>query len=296
LRLPTDEGAAADMIHVATVHWRTDRWIDTQLHYLERFLPHPFRVYAFLYRVPGDHQDKFFYSSKEPIRDHATKLDILGELIGFAAEDPSDLLVFIDGDAFPVAPIAPLIEVRLESHRLIAVQRYENCGDIQPHPCFCITTVGLWREINGNWHRGGKKWVDSQGQQVSDLGSRVLARLERAQVDWYPLRRVNSTDLHWLMFGLYGDAEHGPLVYHHGAGFRETLGGRVAAYQYQELARTRRARLSRLVPNVGPLGDVRRRLSPAERLVERQRVETKKLSDEVVAEIHRDPEFWRRFA
>ena len=27
------------MIHVATVHWRHDHWIDPQLSYLERFLP-----------------------------------------------------------------------------------------------------------------------------------------------------------------------------------------------------------------------------------------------------------------
>ena len=48
------------MIHVATVHYRSDRWIDPQLRYLERFLPGPFRVYAFLTRVPGDHSGKFF--------------------------------------------------------------------------------------------------------------------------------------------------------------------------------------------------------------------------------------------
>jgi hypothetical protein len=56
------------MIHVATVHWRSERWIDPQLRYLERFLPGPFRVYAFLNEVPGDHRGKFFYSSTEPSR------------------------------------------------------------------------------------------------------------------------------------------------------------------------------------------------------------------------------------
>ena len=39
---------------------------------------------------------------------------------------------------------------------------------------------------------------------------------------------MNSTDVHPLFFALYGDAEHGPLVYHHGAGFRKSAGGRVS--------------------------------------------------------------------
>lgn len=58
--------------------------------------------------MPGDHSEKFFYSSKEPIKNHATRLNLLGDVIFLAADDPSDLLLFIDGDAFPVAPIAPL--------------------------------------------------------------------------------------------------------------------------------------------------------------------------------------------
>ena len=139
-------------------------------------------------RVPqpraGRPPQKFFYSSTEPIKDHATKLNLLGDLIGFAAEDPSDLLVFVDGDAFPVAPIGPLVEERLERHRLIAVQRRENNRDIQPHPCFCVTTVGFWREIGGDWHRG-YEWPGPDGAPVTDVGANLLEALERDGVDWY---------------------------------------------------------------------------------------------------------------
>jgi hypothetical protein len=283
------------MIHVATVHWRSERWIDPQLHYLERFMPSPFRVYAFLAEVPGDHRGRFFYSSTEPVKDHATKLDLLGELIQFAAEDPSDILVFADGDAFPVAPIGALVQERLERHKLIAVQRYENCGDLQPHPCFCVTTVGFWREIGGDWHRGAK-WVDSRGVRVTDVGGNLLAALERAEVDWYPLRRVNSLDAHPLWFGLYGDAAHGPLVYHHGAGFRPSPGGRESVYARKEAKASSWARGAKMVPKVGPLRGVRRRLNPSINLRERQIEETRELSDELFAEIERDEEFWRRFA
>jgi hypothetical protein len=37
-------------------------------------------------------------------------------------------LLFIDGDAFPVAALEPLLRDRLAEHRLIAAQRYENNG------------------------------------------------------------------------------------------------------------------------------------------------------------------------
>lgn len=285
------------MIHVATVHWRSERWIDPQLRYLERFLPGPFRVYAFLNRVPGDHGRKYFYCSTEHIKDHATKLNLLADLICLAADDPADPLVFVDGDAFPVAPIGTLIDERLERHRLIAVQRRENSLDIQPHPCFCVTTVGFWRDVGGDWHRG-HEWHDPEGVPITDVGANLLAALDRAGVDWYPLHRVNAVDLHPLFFGLYGDVEHGALVYHHGAGFRKSPGGRAGRMAHGE--RQIRARpLARAVvrlPRDGPLGAVRRRLNPTRRLRDALREETRGLSDEILTELERDDQFWHRFA
>ena len=34
------------MIHIATVHWMSDRWIELQLAYLRRNMDRPYRVYA----------------------------------------------------------------------------------------------------------------------------------------------------------------------------------------------------------------------------------------------------------
>lgn len=284
------------MIHVATVHFKSDRWIEPQLRYLERFLPGPHRVYAFLTRVPGDHREKFFYTSTERIQDHATKLNLLGDVISFAAEDASDPLIFIDGDAFPVTPIGPLIDDRLARHDLIAVQRHENNGDIQPHPCFCITTVGLWNSIRGDWHRG-HEWRDPQGVAVTDVGANVLAALERERIDWYPLRRVNTAEVHPLFFGVYGDEQHGPVVYHHGAGFRESAGGRRSrlAHGEREAKAQPIARAVKMLPKHGPLGAVRRRLNPARRLRDSLRAEARELSDEILSDMAQNEEFWRRF-
>ena len=36
------------MINIATVHWQSARWIEAQLHYVERSLDVPYRVFASL--------------------------------------------------------------------------------------------------------------------------------------------------------------------------------------------------------------------------------------------------------
>jgi hypothetical protein len=267
-------GRYVPTIHVATVHWRSDRWIDVQLRYVDRYLGGRCRVYAFLNDITGDHGDKFFYSSREPIKDHATKLNLLCDVICSRAEDPSDVLVVMDSDAFPIAPIEPLLEERLDYHRLIAVQRSEHYGERQPHPCFCVTTVGFWTAIGGDW-RKGYEYRDGHGLVSAHPGGRLLDPLEREGVDWYPLRRVNRVALHPLFFGLYGDRQYGPLVYHHGAGSR-TGPGRVS----RELAGEQHLTDERAVKQL------RRRLRKAK----------EELNDQVFERIQRDAEFWREFA
>ena len=278
-------------VHVATVHWRSDRWIPIQRRYLDRSL-RSYRLYGFLNDVPGDHRDDFFYASTEPIKDHATKLNLLCDVIRYAADDPSDLLLVLDGDAFPVVPLAPLLEERLERHRLIAVQRKENNGDIQPHPCFCVTTVGLWSEIGGDWHEG-YKWAGPGGKPQTDVGANLLPALERAGVDWYPLLRRNTVNPHPLFFGVCGDERHGPLVYHHGGGFRAGA-GRVARELHGEraLKANRLSRVLKQLPLRGPLRRLHKR-DPVKQLRRQLKAETKELSEEMFERIEHDEEFWR---
>jgi hypothetical protein len=282
----------ARVVHVATVHWKSARWIDLQRRYLDRYLGSPYRIYAFLNDVPGDHRDAFFYSSKERIKDHATKLNLLCDVIRFAG-DPDDVLLVLDGDAFPVAPISPLLEERLAQHRLIAVQRLENNGDPQPHPCFCATTVGFWTQVGGDWHNG-YEWAGRGGEPVTDVGANLLEALEREGVDWYPLRRVNRVNLHPLFFALYGDEEQRPLVYHHGGGFRAGSGRVTLALAGEDALReSRRARLFDRLPRKGPLGALRRRYHPVKQLRQRLAAETTQASQRMFARIQHDDEFWR---
>jgi hypothetical protein len=202
------------MLHIATVHWRNEAWIGIQRRYLERHIRGPFRIYAFLNDIRPEHRASFHYCSTEPIREHAVKLNLLAEVIQRCASD-DDLLMFLDGDAFPVSALMPLLVERLSTHPLVAVQRLENHGDRQPHPCFCVTTVGFWKSIGGDW-KEGYAWNDASGKPTTDVGGNLLGILESRGVDWFPLHRSNHTNLHPLWFGIYGG-----VLYHHGAGFRE---------------------------------------------------------------------------
>lgn len=218
------------MIHIATVHWGSDRWIDVQLRYLERHIEQPFRVYASVDGIDPI-PDRFYFASSihEQLRGeranldddafdglHGEKLNILGERIAGEA-DPDDLLVFIDGDAFPIAPFDPAVLRLLADHPLAAVRRDENFGDPQPHPSFCVTSVGFWREIGGDWTRG-HEWINAEGDLITDWGGKVMKALEDRGIEWFPILRSNRQNLHPLLFGVYGD-----LVYHHGAGFRAPI-------------------------------------------------------------------------
>ena len=277
------------MIHVATIHWKSGRWIDIQSRYLNRYLGGAHRVYAFLNDVPEkEYSTRFFYASRERIKSHATKLNLLCDMVSVAA-DPTDLLLVVDGDAFPIAPIAPLVERCLRTHPLIAVQRYENDGERQPHPCFCLTTVGFWTHIKGDWHEG-YTWLDVQGRPVTDVGGNLLRALERDGIDWYRLRRINAVDLDPLFFGIYGDEEFGPIVYHHGGAFRPGMarvhsrmldGNRIKASLFG-----RRSPFWRLL---GPRHPRKRRLMELQN-------KKQELGEEIMSQAAEDEEFWRALA
>ncbi|MGA2522378.1 MAG: hypothetical protein ABSG81_16345 [Acidimicrobiales bacterium] len=78
------------MIHVATVHVATARWIDVQLGFLRRNLPEPYKVYANLQDVPEGHAHKF--DRVVPmLGEHAGKLNLLAAEIAAGAHDDDRL-------------------------------------------------------------------------------------------------------------------------------------------------------------------------------------------------------------
>jgi hypothetical protein len=175
------------VINVVTVHWKSDKWIDPQLAYLERNISEPYRVFAALRGIDRRHWGRFHFAA-DLEGDHPQKLKALAKIV-MTESDPDDLLVFI-------------------------VRRDENLGDRQPHPCFAFTTCGFWAEIRGGWQKGGT-WTNAKGETVTDVGGNLLQKLEERGIEWLPLLRTNTENLHPLWFAVYG--HH---VYHHGAGFR----------------------------------------------------------------------------
>jgi hypothetical protein len=197
-----------DVIHVATAHHHSADWIEIQRAYLDRYVGEPFRTYGSLEGVDPAF-DRYFdvvVPSKGP---HAGKLNLLAQVIIDQAE-PDDLILFLDGDAFPVADVASAVRPHLESNALVAVQRLENHGDDQPHPCFCVVPVHVWSSLPGDWSAGHPI---REGR--SDVGGNLAWLLARRGLRWHPLLRTHSVTDHPLLFAVYDR-----LVYHHGAGFR----------------------------------------------------------------------------
>ena len=275
------------MMHVCTVHWNDERWLEPQLKYLRAHLP-SHRLYGALEGVDARWDDEFdvVLHLDGP---HPVKLNELARVATLHAA-PDDLLLFIDSDAFPIAAID---ETLLDGHRLVAVRRDENMGQMQPHPCFCLTTVGFWNEIAGDWTKG-HQWRASNGEMVTDTGGNLLGLLESRSLAWRPLLRSNIVDLDPLWFAVYGD-----VVYHHGAGSRPPV-SHVVVLEGRRAMRTAAAR-SLIPASVPLLGRVERsfRFRYARYLHQRRVAayvaKSLALSDEVFADLVRDEYFYTRF-
>ena len=200
------------MLFIATVHYSSPRWIEIQARYLREHISVPYQTWTSLEKIDPAYAIHF-----DRVLDqkglHAAKLNHLAMEIGHEASE-DDLIMFLDGDAFPIADPMPLITDGLAQAPLIAVRRAENVNEPQPHPCFCVTTMGSWRQLCGDWS-AGYTWPGMRGSYTSDVGANLLRRLQLSNTPWVEVLRSNRENLDPLYFAIYGDT-----VYHHGAGFR----------------------------------------------------------------------------
>ena len=278
------------MIHVAINHWQDERWIDIQLEYLEKHLPKPYRTYAFLTQLKNDYSDRYDWSSDVRIREHSTKLNLLYDIISFAADSEDDPVLFLDGDAFPIADTTRYFEEDLPKHKLVAIRR-DEAGDPHPHPSWCISTVGFWRDLPGDWRKGGgAKWIGAGGREVSDVGARVYKAVEEKNIDWKPLLRTNKRDFHPLFFAIYDDA-----IYHHGAGFRAARGGRKVILESGalEAEKTLRHRALMALPKGKRTKRWRHKFSPAFQINDRLKEEHTQISLDWYEKAKADREFYK---
>jgi hypothetical protein len=200
------------MLHIATVHYASPRWIEIQVLYLRKHIPVPYKIWASLEEIDPSYS-RYFDRVIEQRGMHAGKLNHLAMEIEQEASD-DDLLMFLDGDAFPIANPMPRITNGLAAAPLIAVRRAENLNEPQPHPCFCVTTIRTWKRLQGDWS-SGPTWSLSPSGRATDVGANLLRRLELTGTPWVQILRSNQRDLHPVFFAIYGD-----VIYHHGAGFR----------------------------------------------------------------------------
>jgi hypothetical protein len=201
------------VIHVVTVHIDSPLWLEIQTRYLREHLTAPYKTWTSLEKIDTSYGVHFDHVIEQTGR-HSDKLNHLAiEVLHEASDD--DLLMFLDGDAFPISDPMPLISDGLARAPLLAIRRVENAGDPQPHPSFCVTSAQLWRELGGDWSRG-YMWTNEYGYRVSDVGGNLLRKLELTGTPWVPVLRSNRKNFDPVLFGIYGD-----VIYHHGAGFRK---------------------------------------------------------------------------
>jgi len=226
------EEQSVTVLHIATVHYQSPRWIDIQARYLRENISVPYQTWTSIEAIDRSYRDRFDHVLKQHGA-HAGKLNHLAlEICKVAAED--DLIMFLDGDAFPISDPMPLIAESLTKAPLLAVRRAENLEEPQPHPCFCVTTVGSWRSVGGDWSLG-YPWRSAAGRIISDVGGNLLRALELSNTPWISVLRSNETDVHPVFFAIYGD-----IIYHHGAGFRDAFVTRADREQLRRHTATQR--------------------------------------------------------
>ena len=239
------------MLHIATSHTLSPRWIEIQARHLREHIRVPFETWGSIPLEDHVHREHFDHviEQKGP---EASRLNHLAfEITRQAGE--RDLLMFLSPDAFPIADPMGVIEEALSRAPLVAARRSENDGERQPHPCFCVTTVGTWRGLTGDWS-DGYPWTGDDGQPMTEIGANLLRRLELTGTRWVELHRSNPARLDPLYFAIYGG-----VVYHHGSG---------------EIARVHRAKEPRplRVPGLPGLAGGVRRLSDQRRVLWERRV------------------------
>jgi len=213
------------MIHILTVHWKYDFFIETQLKYIKKNIKN-YKIWAAIDSIPHtknfDQEFHFYCDTKiqktlNEMPFHASKLKYLFEkLIKDKNTKDDDVVVFMDNDAWPINPLNSFIEESLKQFQLGAVMRHENAGDSQPHPCFCFTTVGFFKKNNLNWSYGN---VDNKNfPNRQDVGGFILQYFKKHNIKWKKLLRTSSLFPHDVLYGIYEN-----LIYHHGAGSRAPI-------------------------------------------------------------------------
>ena len=220
------------MIYIVTNHHgpSVDKFVHLQSKYLQRYSESNYKVFCGIsnfghdpeknsWNIKADPQYMGNYEliSTDDIRlenQHHTKMNFLSKMIKDNHQiSDEDLLVFLDGDAFPVSHWESTVREALQEHKVVCVYRTENLEPLvpdeqkpYPHLMFVAVKAKFWFENEIIWE---KSWC---GNIEGPIGPPLKFWLEENGHTTYPLLRSNKVDVHPLFFGVYGD-----LIYHHGS-------------------------------------------------------------------------------
>ena len=234
------------MLHILTLHLG-DKWIDIQKRELARFISEPYKVYARLGDgvYPKENWKYKYNNQKAKVENskyndgtisydkHKHKFDgaisgaqhwtySMGKLLDYVLENhevkPTDKIMLIDSDAFPIAPISDFLDEKLKEYPFVSAQEPMHEWDrnplyLIPHPMFMLFEAkhiiednltdylrDVVKDKNNNWWGGTTDWLTERGY------------------DYYPLTRSNKIDLHPLYYAIYDE-----VIYHHWAGSRNMI-------------------------------------------------------------------------
>jgi len=215
------------MIHLYTLHFKYDYWVDLQVNSFKKHIKVPYKTYAIFSHMSQDiyEKRKNMYDHFE-IREsgkskhkggnyHATD----GNRHIFPAIESNakkgDIILRMDSDAFLIDDITQDFVDMVVDKKFIALCEPQHEWDttvVTPHPSFWSYPVeflqqglaevmgAILEDSNSNWWGGVERW------------------LKNNDIEWTPITRSNKINLHPLYYGIYND-----LVYHHWAGSRNMI-------------------------------------------------------------------------
>jgi hypothetical protein len=217
------------MIYIVTNHHgpSVNKFVHLQSKYLQRYSESDYKVFCGISNFEYDSKQDAWNINADPQymgnyelintddprleNQHHTKMNFLSHIIKDNHQiNDEDLLVFLDGDAFPVSHWDNIVSETLEEHKVVCVYRTENLEPLvpneqkpYPHLMFVAVKAKFWFENELNWEKS---------PHGGPIGPPLKFWLEEKGYSTYPLLRSNKVDVHPLFFGVYGD-----LIYHHGS-------------------------------------------------------------------------------
>ena len=216
-----------NMIHIYTLHFKNDYWVDLQVESFKKHIKVPYKSYAIFSHMTSDvyekRKDYYDYFEVREKGRHIHKggnyhpTDGNRHIFPVIKQNlkPEDIVIRIDSDAFFIDDITDEFVNKVQDKKFIAIHEPQHEWDLNyraPHPAFYA--------FRGEYLN--QRLDLAMGEMSEDGHSNwwglLIKWFKESNVDWYALERSNKINLHSLYFGIYDD-----LVYHHYAGSRDRI-------------------------------------------------------------------------